>query len=77
MSIPSKRSRYRCHWGTEMAYDYFLNIHNWDSSVVKGSKLISYVHFGEDYINAFWNGAWSAMEMGMQLWLFSFLPWTS
>jgi len=46
------------HWGTEMTYDYFMTKHNRNSIDNKGFKLISYVHYGNDYNNAFWNGSY-------------------
>ena len=44
------------HWGAEMVYDYFKNIHNRNSLNNNGFKLISFVHYGTNYNNAFWNG---------------------
>ena len=44
------------HWGTEKVYDYFLTKHNRKSFDGNGAPLISYVHYGENYVNAFWNG---------------------
>ncbi|MFH0866223.1 MAG: M4 family metallopeptidase [Bacteroidota bacterium] len=44
------------HWGAEMTYDYFYNIFNRNSIDDNGFKLISYVHYDVDYVNAFWDG---------------------
>ncbi len=44
------------HWGSEMAYDYFYHEHNRNSIDDNGHKLISFVHFDVNYVNAFWNG---------------------
>ncbi len=44
------------HWGTEMTYDYYKTAHNRNSIDNLGFKLISYVHYGVNYANAFWNG---------------------
>lgn len=44
------------HYGTEVTYDYYKNIHLRNSYDDKGSSLISYVHFGTNYSNAFWDG---------------------
>ncbi len=44
------------HWATEMTYDYFYNIHGYNSIDNAGFKLISYVHYGYDFVNAFWDG---------------------
>lgn len=44
------------HWGAEMTYDYFKNIHNRNSIDDKGYALNSYVHYSTNYVNAFWDG---------------------
>ncbi|MBP8040903.1 MAG: M4 family metallopeptidase [Bacteroidales bacterium] len=44
------------HWGTEMTYDYFYNIFGRNSIDNAGLKLVSYVHYDVDYVNAFWDG---------------------
>ncbi|NBQ49007.1 MAG: M4 family peptidase, partial [Sphingobacteriia bacterium] len=44
------------HWGAERTYDYFLNIHNRNSINNAGFKLLSFVHYGTNYQNAFWDG---------------------
>ena len=46
------------HWGAEMVYDYWLNIHGRNSYDNSGSPLTSFVHYGVDYDNAFWNGSY-------------------
>jgi Zn-dependent metalloprotease len=46
------------HWGTEMVYDYWLNEHGRDSWDDLGGILQSYVRYGNNYNNAFWNGAY-------------------
>ncbi len=46
------------HWGTEMTYDYYLQKHGRNSYNNQGGKLISYLHFSTNYVNAFWNGYW-------------------
>lgn len=50
------------HWGAEMVYDYWKIRHNRDSYDDNDAKINSYVHYGEGYDNAFWNG--SAMTYG-------------
>ncbi|MFK7924557.1 MAG: M4 family metallopeptidase, partial [Bacteroidia bacterium] len=50
------------YWGTEMTYDYFSGIHNRNSIDNTGFELISYVHYGLNFGNAFWNG--SSMTYG-------------
>jgi Zn-dependent metalloprotease len=44
------------HWATEATYDYFLTKFNRNSINNQGFKLISYVHYDNNYANAFWNG---------------------
>lgn len=44
------------HWGTEMTYDYFFDRFNRNSIDGNGFKLMSYVHYGNNYVNAFWDG---------------------
>jgi Zn-dependent metalloprotease len=44
------------HWGAEITYDYFKNIHNRLSYDGNDAPLFSYVHYGNSYLNAFWDG---------------------
>jgi Zn-dependent metalloprotease/PKD repeat protein len=44
------------HWGAEVTYDYFANIHLRNSIDGNGFALNSYVHYGSMYNNAFWDG---------------------
>ncbi|MGQ0826803.1 MAG: M4 family metallopeptidase [Bacteroidota bacterium] len=46
------------HFGAEMTYDYFLQKHNRNSFDNQGTLLVSYIHFSNNYVNAFWNGSW-------------------
>ncbi len=43
-------------WATEQAYEYYFKKHNRNSFDNKGSAIKSYVHVGQNYDNAFWNG---------------------
>ena len=43
-------------WGTEVTYDYFLNVHNRNSINDSGFALVSFMHYDRNYVNAFWNG---------------------
>lgn len=45
------------HWGAERTYDYFWNLHGRNSFDNNGAKIRSYVHYGNKYNNAFWNGS--------------------
>jgi len=44
------------HWGAEMTYDYFLDEHNRNSYDDNGARILSYVHYRNNYDNAFWDG---------------------
>lgn len=44
------------HYNSEIVYDYFLKKHNRNSIDGKGMAIISTVHYGDNYNNAFWNG---------------------
>jgi Zn-dependent metalloprotease len=46
------------HWGAEMTYDYYWLKHSRNSIDNLGFKLLSYVHYGTNYNNAFWNGSY-------------------
>lgn len=46
------------HWATQKTYEYFLNTHNRNSLNDDGMALLSWIHYGESYNNAFWNGSW-------------------
>ncbi|HYG02264.1 MAG TPA: M4 family metallopeptidase, partial [Chryseosolibacter sp.] len=50
------------HWGAEVVLNYWKNIHNRSSYDDKGTKISNYVHYGDAYDNAFWNG--TAMTYG-------------
>lgn len=45
------------HWGTERCYDYFNDEHGRNSIDGAGFQLNSYVHYGVDYVNAYWDGS--------------------
>ena len=44
------------HWGAEMTYDYYWLEHNRNSIDDNGFALLSYVHYDNNYANAFWDG---------------------
>ncbi len=46
----------QAHWGAEQVHAYFLQKHNRNSYDGNGSKLLSYVHYSTNYVNAFWDG---------------------
>ncbi|PGM70932.1 bacillolysin [Bacillus cereus] len=45
-------------------YDYYKKVHGRDSYDGKGAKLVSSVHFGENYANAFWSPEQGQMVYG-------------
>jgi Zn-dependent metalloprotease len=44
------------HFATMSTYDYLLNVHDRNSIDGKGYSLLSYVHYSNNYVNAFWDG---------------------
>ncbi|MFT5964835.1 MAG: Zn-dependent metalloprotease, partial [Flavobacterium sp.] len=50
------------HWGAEIVLRYWSEIHNRESYDGKGTAVNNYVHYGDAYDNAFWNG--TAMTYG-------------
>lgn len=44
------------HWGAEMTYDYYMNVHGRNSIDGNGFALLSFIHYDVNYANAFWNG---------------------
>ncbi len=45
------------HWGAEKTYDYYFNVHGRDSYNGSGGTLLSYVHYSNNYENAYWDGS--------------------
>jgi Zn-dependent metalloprotease len=45
------------HWGAEQTYDFFKNNFNRNSIDGNGFALKSYVHYSNNYFNAFWDGS--------------------
>ncbi|TCP59258.1 bacillolysin [Tumebacillus sp. BK434] len=52
-----ERAAVDAHHSSKIVYDYYLNEHNRNSIDGKGMAIISTVHYGEQYNNAFWDGA--------------------
>jgi bacillolysin len=44
------------HWGAEKTYDYYYSKYGRNSINNAGFVLNSYVHYGNNYYNAFWDG---------------------
>ena len=57
-NVNSDSDHFACdaHWGAEMTYDYFWTTFNRNSLDGNGFPLRSYVHYGNAYNNAFWDG---------------------
>ena len=45
------------HFGASATYDYFLKAHNRNSIDNKGFKLTNLVHYGQNFVNAYWDGS--------------------
>jgi zinc metalloprotease ZmpA len=45
------------HYGAALTYDYFTQTHNWNGVFGDGSGVPSRVHYGQAYVNAFWDGS--------------------
>lgn len=45
------------HWGATQVYDYWKKVHNRNSYDDNGALLQSFVNYGIDFNNAFWNGS--------------------
>lgn len=45
------------HWGAATTYDFWLDIFGRNSFDDNGASIRSYVHFGNNYNNASWNGS--------------------
>lgn len=51
------RAAIDAHWGSEVTYDYLLEKFNRNSIDNNGMTLRSYVHYGDNFANAFWDGS--------------------
>ena len=61
-TAPDVHNGVQAHFGAEKTLDYFFTRHGRDSYDNQGTTLFSYVSYGVDYVNAFWNG--TAMTYG-------------
>ena len=43
-------------WASEKTYQYFRDIHQYEE--LDSMPIYSWIHYGEDFANAFWNGSW-------------------
>jgi len=46
------------HWGAQKTYDFFDTLFGRNSFDNNGAKIRSYVHYSNNYSNAFWNGSY-------------------
>ena len=47
----------QAHYGAEKTHAYFLSNHNRNSFNGNGATINSYVHYSNNYVNAFWDGS--------------------
>ncbi|HNW99706.1 MAG TPA: M4 family metallopeptidase [Bacteroidales bacterium] len=52
------------HWAAEKTYDYFYNTYGRNSIDGNGYKLMLYVHYSSNYINAYWSGSYMVFGDG-------------
>jgi len=52
------------HFGAEMTWDYYLNVHGRNGIYDDGAGSLSRVHYGTSYNNAFWSDACQCMTYG-------------
>jgi Zn-dependent metalloprotease len=45
------------HYGAAVTFDYFMNVHGRNGIFGNGAGVPSRVHYGNNYVNAFWDGA--------------------
>ncbi len=53
---PNARAGVSAHWGAEATYDFYWNAFGRNSYDDSGSVMLSYVHYGSAFNNAFWDG---------------------
>ncbi|RMG19480.1 MAG: peptidase M4 family protein, partial [Methanobacteriota archaeon] len=53
---PNAEAGVSAHWGAEATYDFYMNTFNRNSYDDAGGILLSYVHYGSSFNNAFWDG---------------------
>jgi len=51
------RAGVSAHWAAEATYDYYLSKHGRNSFDNAAGRIISYVHYQNNFNNAFWDGA--------------------
>ncbi|MDY7226850.1 M4 family metallopeptidase [Hyalangium rubrum] len=53
---PRTKAAVDAHYGAQMTYDMYKNVLGRDSLDGKGEKLVSNVHIGTNFVNAYWDG---------------------
>jgi bacillolysin len=51
------RAGWSAHWGAEATWDYFYTVHSRNSYDGNGATINSYVHYDNNYSNAYWDGS--------------------
>ncbi|GAA0951710.1 M4 family metallopeptidase [Streptomyces rhizosphaericus] len=52
------------HYGAAATWDYYKNVHNRDGIAGDGKGAYSRVHYGDSYVNAFWDDSCFCMTYG-------------
>jgi Zn-dependent metalloprotease len=76
-NIPANNIALDAHWGGEKVYDYWLTQHgrlSWDDM---DGILLQYVHYGNNYNNAYWDGVAMTYGDGSGIAAGGFSPLTS
>jgi Zn-dependent metalloprotease len=76
-NVPANNIALDAHWGGEMVYDYWLSQqgrHSWDDL---DGVLEQYVHYSNNYNNAYWDGAEMTYGDGSGIAAGGFTPLTS
>ncbi len=58
VASPAQAAGVDAHYYARVVDDYYDDVFGRDSLDDDGLKIVSKVHFGTDFCNAFWNGAW-------------------
>lgn len=53
-----------CHHAAESTYDYYYDSLGYNSFDGAGGKMLQYVHYDQNYFNAFWTGSYSCYGDG-------------
>lgn len=48
----------KVHWATQKTFEYFWKVHQRNGLDGEGMPLYNWVHYDENFNNAFWNGHW-------------------